>query len=361
METAERFATLQEIAGAARQKLSANVWDYMAGGAESETTLKRNRLALDSIAFKPRVLRDVAAVDCSATLLGVRMPIPVAIAPCGSVRDLDPEGTLAVARAAEEFGVASFLSASSPPPPTLEEIAAATRHPKVFQLSVRDDPRAIDERVERAIDAGYRAIGFTLDGVVPGRRERDLANRHVPVGRRPGAPTTSSPGATFTWDSVKRFRDTHETPLVLKAIVTGEDAALAVEHGADVIYVSNHGGRQLDHARATIEALPEVVQAARGKAEIMFDGGILRGTDVLKAIALGADAVAIGRLMCLGLAAAGQAGVVRVLELLADEIGTAMALLAVTDLDRLDESYLVAAQPVARPGLSSAYPLIPSP
>ena len=303
------FLTLQEIAREARHKLTPNVWDYLVGGAESETSMKRNRLGLDSIALKPRVLRNVIQIDCSAELLGQGMRLPVTIAPCGSVADLHSGGSLAIARAAEEFGIVSFLSASSPPPPELEEIATETRHPKVYQLSVRGDPAVIDERVKRAIGAGYAAIGLTLDAIIQGRRERDLVNRHVPASRGALAPAVlAATETTLTWDHIKRFKDNHDTPLVLKAIATAEDARLAVEHGVDVIYVSNHGGRQLDHGRATIDILPEVAEAVGGKAEIMVDGGFLRGTDVLKAIALGAGTVAIGRLMCLGLAAGGQAG-----------------------------------------------------
>jgi glycolate oxidase len=356
------FLTLQEIAREARRRLTPNVWDYLEGGAESETSMKRNRLGLDMIALKPRVLRNVVHIDCSANLLGQGMRLPVAIAPCGSVEDLHSEGTLAIARAAEEFGIISFLSASSPTPPDLEDIAAETHHPKVYQLSIRGDPAVIDERVKRAIGAGYAAIGLTLDAIIQGRRERDIVNRHVPASR--GKDASAVPAAaetTLTWDHIKRFKDSHDIPLILKAIATGEDAALAVEHGVDVIYVSNHGGRQLDHGRATIDILPEVVQAVGGKAEIMIDGGFLRGTDILKAIALGAGCVAIGRLMCLGLAAGGQTGIVRVLEILETEIKTAMGLMGVTRLGQLDRSFLDQAHPVAPPGLASAYPLIEAP
>ena len=201
------FLTLQEIALEARRKLNPNVWDYLEGGAESETSMKRNRLGLDSIALKPRVLRNVVKIDCSAILLGHETRLPVAIAPCGSVEDINQGGTLAIARAAEEFGIVSFLSASSPTPPELEEIATETRHPKVYQLSVRGDPAAIDERVKRAIDAGYAAIGLTLDAIVKGRRERDNFNRHVPSSRRnPVVDVRPATETTLTWDHIKPFQ-----------------------------------------------------------------------------------------------------------------------------------------------------------
>ena len=354
------FLTLQEIAREAQRKLTSNVWDYLIGGAESETSMKRNRLGLDSIALRPRVLRNVVQIDSSTSVLGNEIRIPVVIAPCGSVEDINRGGTLAIARAAEEFGIVSFLSASSPTPPELEDIATETRHPKIYQLSLQGDPTATDERIERAIDAGYSAIGFTLDGFIPGRRERDIVNRHVPsaTGRRRANALPPATETTQTWDHIKRFKDTYDIPLVLKAIATGEDARLAVEHGVSVIYVSNHGGRQLDHAQATIDVVAEVADAVDGKAEIMVDGGFLRGTDVIKAIALGAGTVAIGRLMCLGFAADGQAGIVRVLEILETEIKNTLGLLGVASLNQLDRSYLVEAKPVAPPGVTSAYPLI---
>ena len=353
------FSTLQEVALEARRRLNPNVWDYLEGGAESETSMKRNRHSLDRIALKPRVLRNVVDIDCSATFLGHEMRLPVTIAPCGSVEDINRGGTLAIARAAEEFGIVSFLSASSPTPPDLEEIATETRHPKVYQLSVRGDPAAIDERVKRAIDAGYAAIGLTLDAIVKGRRERDKFNRHVPSSSsNPVVDVPAATESTLTWDHIKRFKDSHDVPLVLKAIATAEDAALAVEHGVDVIYVSNHGGRQLDHGRATIDMLPEIAKAVGGKAEIMIDSGFLRGTDIVKAMALGAGNVAVGRLMCLGLAAGGQAGIVRVMEILESEVKTTMGLMGVTRFDQFDPSYLDQARPVSPPGLASAYPLL---
>ena len=365
MSDPDSWHTLQEVAHAAHRRVTPAVWDYIEGGAESETSMRRNRLALDSLAFRPRVLRNVAQVETSATLLGHPMRLPVAIAPCGSVFDINPGGTMAIAKAAEAVGIVSFLSGSSPTPPELEDIARETRHPKVFQISPKGDPAEHEGRVKRAIDAGYSAIRFTLDSIVHGRRERDLVRGHVPHARRvhekaKATGTHVAPTTTMTWDHVKRFKDRFDIPLVLKAIVTAEDAALAAEHGVDAIYVSNHGGRQLDHSRATIDVLPEIVAAVRdrGQTQVIVDGGFLRGTDILKAMALGADAVAVGRLMCLGLGAGGQAGIERVFEIVETEIVVAMGLLGVTRLSELDATYVTKAQPVAAPGMGSAYPLL---
>jgi len=195
-----------------------------------------------------------------------------------------------------------------------------------------------------------------VDTAVYGRRERDLARRFVKPWRVRA--TGFDYQAGLTWDHVKRFKDTHAMPLILKGIATAEDAALACDLGVDGLYVSNHGGRQLDHGRGTTEALPEVVAAVGGRATIIVDGGFLRGTDIVKAVALGAAAVGIGRLACFGLAAAGQAGLVRVLELLEEEIRICLGLLGVERLAQLDRSYLHPATPVALPHATSAFPLL---
>jgi isopentenyl diphosphate isomerase/L-lactate dehydrogenase-like FMN-dependent dehydrogenase len=357
------WRTLQEVAREAHASVTPGVWNYIEGGAESETSMRRNRLALDSIAFKPRVLRNVAKIDTSATFLGHKLRLPLVIAPCGSVFDINPGGTMAIAKAAEAFGVCSFLSGSSPTPPELEDIARETRHPKVFQLSVKGDPAEHDARIRRAIDAGYAAVGFTLDAVVHGRRERDLVSGHVPHARRMMEASAAkghvhAPAFTMTWDHIKRFKDTFRIPLVLKAIVTAADAALACEHGVDVVYISNHGGRQLDYSRATIDVVAEVVHAVGGRAQVVVDGGFLRGSDILKAIALGADVVAVGRLMCLGLAAGGQAGIVRTFEIVEEEVRVAMGLLGVTSMAELDTNYIDRGHPAGPPGTWTAYPLL---
>src|SRR3989442_1443900 len=247
----DKFSTLHEIVRAARNNLASGPWDYLIGGAETETTLRRNRQALDSVAFRPRVLRDVSKVDATSTLFGRPVRLPLMLAPIGSIETFAEGGGATAAKASEEFGVPQMLS------------------------------------------------------------------------------SVCNPGL----------------------------AAVAVDHGVEGVYVSNHGGRQLDHGRGAVEVLPEVVRAVGGRATVVVDGGFVRGTDVVKAIALGAQSVGIGRLACCGLAAAGQAGLVRVLELLDDEIRIAMALLGVDRLAALDPSYLHPATPVGPPRATSAVPL----
>ena len=350
----ERFQTLSEIVKAARQNLAPGPWDYLIGGAETETTLKRNRQALDSIAFRPRVLRDVSKIDCTSNLLGRRVRIPVMLAPVGSIESFDPAGGAAAARASGEFGVPHMLSSVCNP--GLEATAAAADNFRIFQLYVRGDDTWVDDHVRRARDHGYAAFCLTVDTATYSRRERDLVKRFVKPWRVRASGFDFQ--ASLNWDHVKRFKDTHDIPLILKGIATAEDAALACEHGVEVVYVSNHGGRQLDHGRGTMEVLPEVVEAVAGRATIMVDGGFLRGTDVVKAIAMGADCVGVGRLECLGLAAAGTPGLVRALEILEDEIRICLGLNGASNLGVLDRSCLHAATPVAPAHATSAFPLL---
>jgi isopentenyl diphosphate isomerase/L-lactate dehydrogenase-like FMN-dependent dehydrogenase len=354
MSPQEQFQTLHEIAKAARQNLAPGPWDYLIGGAETETTLKRNRQALDSIAFRPRVLRNVAKIDCRGSLLGRAVRIPVMLAPIGSIESFTEGGGATAAKASAEFGVPQMLSSVCNP--GLEATAAAADNFRIFQLYVRGDDAWVDEHVERAVAHGYAAFCLTVDTAVYSRRERDLAKRFVKPWR------TRASGheyqAALSWDQVKRFKDRHSIPLILKGIATAEDADLACAHGVDMIYVSNHGGRQLDHGRGTMEVLPEVVAAVGGRAAVMVDGSVLRGTDVVKAMALGAQAVGIGRLACMGLAAAGQAGLVRTLELLEDEIRICLGLLGVNNYSMLNASYLHPASPVGPAHVTSAFPLL---
>ena len=354
MSLEERFQTLHEIAKAARQSLAPGPWDYLIGGAETETTLKRNRQALDSIAFRPRVLRNVAKIDCRWSLLGRAVRIPVMLAPIGSIESFTEGGGATAAKASAEFGVPQMLSSVCNP--GLEAVAAAADNFRIFQLYVRGDDAWVDDHVERAVAHGYAAFCLTVDTAMYSRRERDLAKRFVKPWR--ARATGHEFQAGLSWDQVKRFKDRHTIPLILKGIATAEDADLACEHGVDMIYVSNHGGRQLDHGRGTMEILPEIVAAVGGRAAVMVDGSCLRGTDVVKAMALGAQAVGIGRLACMGLAAAGQAGLVRTLELLEDEIRICLGLLGVNNYSMLNASYLHAAQPVGPAHVTSAFPLL---
>lgn len=356
-----QFQTLHEIVRAARINLPLGEWDYLVGGAESETTLKRNRLALDSLAFRPRVLRDVSGLDASTTLLGRKLRLPLMLAPIGSIESFAEGGGATAARAAGSFGIAQMLSSVCNP--GLEAVADATGsggngtdHLRIFQLYVRGDAAWCDEWVRRAGEHGYSAFCLTVDTAAYSRRERDLAKRFVKAWRRNASGLEWQP--RLNWDDVKRYKDTHALPLILKGIATGEDAEIACQHGVDWVYVSNHGGRQLDHGRGGLEVLPEVVAAVNGRAKVLYDGAIMRGSDIVKAMAAGADMVGIGRLGVIGLAAAGEAGLVRVLEILEDEVKIALALLGVRGWEELDASYLHPAQPVSDPHILSAFPLL---
>jgi glycolate oxidase len=351
---AERFQTLHEIVKAAKHNLAPGPWDYLMGGTETETTLRRNRQALDSIAFRPRVLRDVRGVDASSTLFGRKVRLPVMLAPIGSIESFTPGGGATAAVGSAEFGVPQMLSSACNP--GLEATAAAADNFRIFQLYVRGDDQFVDDHVKRAINCGYAAFCMTVDTAMYSRRERDLARRFVKPWRQ--NVTGVDFQAALSWEQVKRFKDRHSIPLILKGIATAEDASIAVEHGVDGVYVSNHGGRQLDHGAGSTEVLPEVVAAVAKRATVFVDGAYARGTDVVKAIALGADVVGLGRLACCGLAAAGAPGLVRTLELLEDEVRIAMGLLGVTRLSQLDTTYLRPATPVTLPHVTSAFPLL---
>src|SRR5438874_5455532 len=230
----DRYQTLHEIVKAARATLAPGPWDYRVGGAETETTPRRNRLAIDSLAFRPRVLRNVAKVDATSTFLGRPVRIPVMFAPIGSVESFTPGGGATAAEASAAFGVPQMLSSVCNP--GLEAVAKAADNFRIFQLYVRGDDAFVDDWVRRAVDAGYAAFCLTVDTACYSRRERDLARRFVKAWR------TRASGhefqAALSWDHVKRFKDTHDIELILKGIATAEDAALAVEHGVDGVYVS---------------------------------------------------------------------------------------------------------------------------
>jgi isopentenyl diphosphate isomerase/L-lactate dehydrogenase-like FMN-dependent dehydrogenase len=350
----EQFQTLHEIARAARRNLADGPWDYMMGGTETETTLRRNRAAIDAVAFRPRVLRDTSKVDSTSTFMGRPVRLPVMLAPVGSVESFTPGGGATSAKASGAFGVPHMLSSACNP--GLEATAAAADNYRIFQLYVRGDDAFVDDHVKRARDNGYTIFCMTVDSAHYSRRERDLDKRFVKPWRQ--AARGMEWQAALSWDQVKRFKDVHDIPLILKGIATGEDAAIACDHGVEVVYVSNHGGRQLDHGLGSLEVLPEVVRAVNGRASVMVDGGFLRGTDIVKAIALGAQCVGLGRLQCLGLAAAGQAGLERALEILEEEVRICLGLLGVTSYGQLDASYLREARLVTEAGALSAFPLL---
>jgi glycolate oxidase len=344
------FATLQEIVLAARRNLSPELWDHLSGGSDSETTLIRNRQALDALALRQRVLVDVSAIDTTTTLLGQTLAIPVFLAPVGAFLGLaHPEGAKTVARAAVACGTTAFVSTAAKP--GLEETAATVSERLIFQLYVRGDRAWVGDILDRARGAGYRALCVTVDRNFYGRRDRDLVSR-VAVREGFGDPRYQ---AMLDWEEVAWMKERMGVPLILKGIATAEDARLAVEHGAEVVYVSNHGGRQLDHGQGSTEVLSEVVGAVAGRAEVLADGGVQRGTDVVKMLALGARAVGLGKLLGWALAAGGEAGLVRMLELMGTEIRTTLGLMGVTSLRELGPYWLRPAPPLAAAGATSAF------
>jgi isopentenyl diphosphate isomerase/L-lactate dehydrogenase-like FMN-dependent dehydrogenase len=351
----EAFQNLHEFVRRARANLNQNAWDYIVGAAETETTLLRNRMSLDEIAFRPRVLRNVARVDASVECFGRKLRLPVMLAPVGALETFDPAAAAAVVRGTGKFGAAHMLSSVSEP--GLEKVAdAAPDALRIFQLYVRGDDAFVEDHVNRAIGKGYAAFCLTVDTAHYSRRERDIAKRYVRESRLRATGGDYQKG--LEWRTVKLIKDKFPIPLIIKGIATAEDALIALDHGVDWIYVSNHGGRQLDHGRGAMHVLPEIVDAVKGRAKIVVDGSFCRGSDVVKAIASGADIVGIGRLQCWALAAAGETGIVRMLELLEDEVIRTLGLLGVTSFGQLDKSYLHPATATNPPGVLSAYPLL---
>lgn len=350
------FVATQEIVAAAHRNLSAEIWNYLVGGTESETTMRRNRLGFDLLALRPRVLVDVSKIDTSTTFLGHRLRIPVMTSPIGTLRLLTPEGNGASAAADAEFGSLPFIGSAGG---EWEAAAKSAAGPKVLQLAVRGDVRWCAEQIERARAVGYVALCLTVDVARYGRRERQILDRWLPPSKRGSGLEARKFVRAMTWEKlaeIKALDVMAGMPLILKGIGTAEDAALAVERGVDVVYVSNHGGRALDHGRGSIDVLPEVVEAVKGRAVVILDGGVTRASDVVKAIALGARAVCIGKLQGWGLAAAGAAGLVRVLELLEEELVVDMALLGATSVDQISRDHICPAAAVTWPGELSAFP-----
>ncbi len=345
------FLTLHEIVKKARQKLSHDNWDYIIGGTETETTVRRNRAALDALAFKPRVLRDVSHIEPGTTFLGRPLRLPLLLAPVGSLELFAADSAVAAATAAHRFGIAHMLSSVCEV--GLDAVAQAVPQAlRLYQLYVHGDPAWVDEVADRAVAAGCAAFCLTVDSAYYSRRERDIAQRNSRRSVVPGREYQ----ATLTWKDVDRLRAKLSIPLILKGIATAQDAALAVDHGVDMVYVSNHGGRQLDHDRGSMTVLPEVVAAVKGRATVIVDGGFNRGTDIVKAIAMGADMVGLGRMQCYGLAAGGVDGVVRMLELLETEVRACLGLLGVSALSELNPSYVCEVDNVASSHVLSAFP-----
>ena len=329
----------------AREKMTASAYDYYAGGAEDEVTLAANRDAFRRMALRPRVLTGTGHVSTGTQVLGLPLALPVVLAPTAFNKLGHPDGELAAARAAGRAGTAMCCSTVSSTP--IEEVAASATGPLWFQLYVYRDREVSRDLIRRAEAVGCRALVLTVDTPRLGRRERDMRGGFsLPDGvtianlERYGTPDALRWAGTstfteyvhklvddsLTWESVDWLKSVTKLPILIKGILTAEDAKLAMAHGADGLVVSNHGGRQLDGVLATIDALPEIVAVADGRIPVLMDGGIRRGTDVFKALALGAAAVCIGRAYLWGLAAEGEAGVVKVLEMLRGELELTMAL-----------------------------------
>ncbi|MFF1698774.1 alpha-hydroxy acid oxidase [Streptomyces sp. NPDC058257] len=347
---------LGDIERAAAAALPPEVWDFISGGSGRERSLTANREAFDRIYIASRVLRDVSRCTTDATLLGRPVRMPVAIAPVAYHRLVHPEGELATARAAKAAGVPFTVATLSSVP--VEEVTAVGGS-VWFQLYwLRERRRSLD-LARRAEDAGCEALMLTVDVPWMGRRLRDVRNgfalpghvraAHLDGGAASAAHRPSGNGSAVaahtaeafspavTWSCVRELRAATRIPLVVKGILAPEDAVRAAELGADAVVVSNHGGRQLDGALPGVDALPEVVDSVGGACEVMVDGGVRGGTDVLKALASGADAVLVGRPPVWGLAAAGEAGVRQVLDLLADELHDAMGLAGCADVGAAGE------------------------
>lgn len=376
---------IDDLRRRARRRLPRVVFDYIDGGAEDETTLRRNRAVFEQISFRPRILAG-GEINTATTIFGEDIALPLVIAPTGLNGLLWPEGDICLARAAEQARVGFALSTASNT--SLEDIARHHRGPRWFQLYPWGGPEFSAHLLDRAAAAGYGAVIVTVDSLVAGNRERD--RRHgfahqirwspsivfdglvhprwlASVWLRFGAPrlenlapllrtgataaemadyTRSQRNPSFDWSDIKRIRDRWKGPLVVKGVLTAEDAAMALATGVDGVVVSNHGGRQLDGAISTIEALPPIVNEVGDKMSVMIDSGFRRGSDIVKALALGARAVLIGRAALYGLAANGEAGASQALTILGEEIGRTMRLLGCREISEISRNHLYLRNPV---------------
>ncbi|MDE3190525.1 MAG: alpha-hydroxy-acid oxidizing protein [Acidobacteriota bacterium] len=340
---------VSDYVAAAAEKVDPAVWCYFEGGAGDEVTLRANVAAYGRWRFRPRMLVDVSDVATATTLLGTPVAMPLGVAPFAMQRLVDADGEVATARAAAAAG--TLMCVSTLTTRTHAEIAQAGDGPRWFQLYVlRDRGRTLDHIAE-AREAGYSAVVLTVDLPYVGRRERDLR-----LGFQNPPPDLHLPYANLfenspalTWRDLEWIRSEMPLPLVVKGILTREDALLAVEHGADAVWVSNHGGRQLDGVAAGLDALPEVVEAVAGRREVYVDGGIRRGGDVLKALALGARAAFAGRAFACALAVDGERGVAHALSLLRDEIALGLGLLGCTSPDEVARSHVEPTLPYDSP------------
>jgi len=343
---------VDDFEAAARAILPEPVYDYYAGGAEDEVTVRTNRRAFQEIALKYRVLVDVAKRETSTEILGTQLDFPLILAPTALHRMANEDGEKATARAAAAAGVIMCLSSISST--AMEDVAAtAPDGARWFQLYHFHDRAASESLVKRAHDSGYGAIVVTADVPVLGRRERDLRHPfvlpegiqavHLTVEPRvaAGSPlNTLITEGSLDWEDLAWIRAASPLPMLIKGVVRADDAKRAMDEGVDGIWVSNHGGRQLDTAIASARALPEIAEVVAGRIPLIVDGGVRRGTDILKGIALGATAVAVGRPQLWGLTVGGEDGVRRVLEILKDEFSLAMGLAGCRNIGEIDASLI---------------------
>ncbi len=376
-----RVVSIADLRTIAKRRVPASVFDYLDGGAEGEVTLRENCRVYEDVTFRPR--HAVAFAKCSlcTQVLGFNLALPFLLAPVGYSRLMHPVGEVGAARAAGDAGTAYILSTISGH--KLEDVKAASTGPVFYQLYLMGGRGAAEGSIERARKAGFSALVVTIDTAVSGIRERDYRNgmrelvsgsifEKIPYlpqilshpgwlasflrdGGTPPLPNVVIPGkgpmplidvaaalaeSTVTWDDLKWIREIWRGPIVVKGVLTADDARRAVDEGAAAISVSNHGGRQLDCVQASLRALPEVVKAVNGQTEILMDGGIRRGTDIIKALCLGARAVLCGRAYAYGLAAAGEAGVNRAIEILRTDVERSLRLLGCASVTELDRSYV---------------------
>ncbi|KAL1555833.1 (S)-2-hydroxy-acid oxidase [Salvia divinorum] len=356
----ENITNVMEFEAIAREKLPKMVYDYYASGAEDQWTLQENRNAYSRILFRPRILVDVSKIDTTTTVLGYKISTPIMVAPTAMQKMAHPEGELAIARAASS--ARTIMTLSSWGTSSIEEVASAASGIKFFQLYVFKDRNIVEQLVRRAEKAGFKAIALTVDTPRLGRREADIKNRfalppHLTLKNYEGLDSGSvrrsndSGLATYVadqvdrslnWKDVKWLQTITKLPILVKGVLTAEDARLSVQAGVAGIIVSNHGARQLDYVPATIMALEEVVRAAEGRIPVFVDGGIRRGTDVFKALALGASGVFIGRPVIFALAAGGEAGVKKAIGMLHDELELTMALSGCRSVTEITRAHVVA-------------------
>ena len=332
--------TLGELEIRARQALAAPVWDYVDGGSGSETSLRRNRRALDRLAIEQLILVDVREVDLSTEFLGIEMPTPVMVAPVGGLFRIHPGGDPEMARGCARQGTPFTVSGVAGFP--LEEISQAASAPLVYQIYNHGDQDWAREWLGHVQRNGFQLICLTVDTPVYSRRERDIRNRYAARTRREGSIIHPDPlyPARLTWADVRFLRGIINVPFGLKGVLHVDDAERAIQEGCDFLWVSNHGGRQLDDTRASIDALEDIVRVVRGRVPIIVDGGFRRGNDVIKAIALGATAVAMGRVPVWGLAVGGAAGVSQALAILREEMRIGMAHAGKTSIRELSREMI---------------------